>query len=303
MNRCNVERNSNMKFRFTFPASPALRLALSALALAMAGVVPAADQSSAPPPVTKLTAPTVIDPATGLPATSWKDAGWKDPDKILPNVFYDGLPLSEVAKNLRDEFKDAFDVLIPNGWRDPNNPDSLTSFDPQGVPIKLRLKNVTASEVFNGMNLMFESENSPVRWELKMNGNRPTAVLRVLPALVPPVLPEPPAAKTKRMIYFVGDLLGDEKSSGMTMEQVVKTVSEVYQMSYGGTAKPSHLQFHKEAQLLIVHGTIDQIDAVQQTLSALRQKAQLGRVRNNLPANSQPDVFESKGKSVAPKAP
>jgi len=295
-----------MRFRFTFPTSPVLSLALSALAMAMAGVVSAADQSGAPPAAPKLTAPTVIDPTTGLPsppATSWKDAGWKDPDKILPNVFYDGLPLSEVAKNLRDEFKDAFDVLIPDGWRDPGNPDPAPSFDPQGVSIKLRLKNVTASEVFNGMNLMFESENSPVRWDLTMNGKRPTAVLRVLPALVPPVVPEPLAAKAKRMIYFVGDLLGDEKSGGMTMEQIVKTVSEVYQMSYGGTAKPSHLQFHKEAQLLIVNGTIDQIDAVQQTLSALRQKAQLGRVRNNSFEKTQPDVPESKGKSVAPKAP
>ncbi len=296
-----------MKFRFTFPTSPVLRLALSALALAMAGVVPAADQNSAPPPATKLTAPPVIDPATGLPsppAPLWMDPDWKDPDKILPNVFYDGLPVGEVAKNLRDEFKDAFDVLIPNGWRDPNNnPDPASSFDPQGVSIKLRLKNVTASEIFNAMNLVFESENSPLRWELKMNGNRPTAVLRVLPALVPPVVSEPPAAKSKRMIYFVGDLIGDANSVGMTMEQIVKTVSEVYQMSYGATAKPSHLQFHSEAQLLIVNGTMDQIDAVQQTLSALRQKAQLGRARHNLPANPQPDVTEPKGKSVAPKAP
>jgi len=51
--------------------------------------------------------------------------------------------------------------------------------------------------------------------------------------------------------YFVGDLLGDEKSGGLTMEQLVKTVSEVYEMSYGPPRTPV-LQFHKQAQLLIL---------------------------------------------------
>ena len=167
----------------------------------------------------------------------------------------------------------------------------------------MRLHNVTASEVFNAMNFVFENENTPVRWDLKMNGNRPTAVLHVMPSLVPlPPVREPPREVPKRMIYFVGDLLGEEKSGGMTMEQLVKTVSEVYQMSYepvhgvGGfppdskleaKSRPapqrgisSILQFHKEAQLLIVNGTIDQLNFFQQTLSALRQRAELERLRS-----------------------
>jgi hypothetical protein len=116
------------------------------------------------------------------------------------------------------------------------------------------------------MNLLFETENTPCRWELKLNGNRPTAMLRVLPQLVPvPASSRPPP--TTRMVYFVGDLLGD----GMTMERLVKTVSEVYQMSYGESK--GVLQFHKDAQLLIVTGTGEQIKFAQQTLSALREKA------------------------------
>jgi hypothetical protein len=72
------------------------------------------------------------------------------------------------------------------------------------------------------------------------------------------------------MVYFVGDLVGDEKPGGMTMEQLFSTVSEVYQMSYG-SAKGA-LQFHKEAQLFIVTGTADQVQFLQQTLAALREK-------------------------------
>src|SRR6266403_5667506 len=109
-----------MKLRSKIRTSPAIPLALSAMTLAVAMVVPAAGQKTAASPVTTLTAPSVVDPNTGLPITpspQWKDPGWKDPDKILPEVSYDGLPVSEVAHHLQVAFKDAFDILIPNGWR------------------------------------------------------------------------------------------------------------------------------------------------------------------------------------------
>jgi ribosome biogenesis SPOUT family RNA methylase Rps3 len=130
-----------------------------------------------------------------------------------------------------------------------------------------------------------------VRWELKLNGKRPTAVLRPVPALWPAAAPQPPA-ETKRMIYFVGELLGDEKSGGMTMEQLVKTVSEVYEMSYGQARHV--IEFHKDAQLLVVTGTIDEIQFIQQTLSALKEKVQLER-------KSQPKAAEPKVKAEEPK--
>ena len=38
-----------------------------------------------------------------------------------------------------------------------------------------------ASEIFNAMNLVFETTNAHLRWELMMNGHRPTALLRILP--------------------------------------------------------------------------------------------------------------------------
>jgi len=227
------------------------------------------------------------------PAPQWIDPNWKDPDIVLTNVDYE-LPLSEVVRHLRERFKDSFDVLA-NGNGD---------FDTSAVMIRLQLKNVTASEVFNAMNLVFENDQTPLRWELKMNGKRPTALLRVLaepgrknspPAIDPTTgLPVPPQ-ETKRGVYFVGNLLGDEKSGGMTMEQLVRTLSEVQQMSFGSE---SGLQFHKQAQLVIVTGTDAEIEFIGNTLTALRQKEELDAVRK-----AQSKSAESKPKSEATKTP
>jgi hypothetical protein len=217
------------------------------------------------------------------------DPNWKDPDIVLTNVYYE-LPLSEVVRHLRERFKDSFDVLA-NGNGD---------IDPSAVMIRLQLKNVTASEVFNAMNLVFENDRTPLRWELKLNGKRPTALLRVLaspkyppPAIIDPTtgLPvPPPVPEPKRMVYFVGDLTGDAKSGGMTMEQIVKTVEEIWDMTYH---EPGGVQFHKDAQLLIVSGTDDQIMFVQRTLAALRVKVQLDRERHQA-AESKPKTDEPK---------
>ena len=258
-------------------------------------------------------APPAVDPNTGLPITTmphpgsggalavpqpqpasqWMDPNWKDPDIVLTNVYYE-LPLSEVVRDLRARFKDSFDVLMPVN----------VDINWQSIMIRLQLKNVTASEVFNAMNLVFENDQTPLRWELKLNGKRPTALLRVLaepgpkyppPAIIDPTtgLPVPPQ-ETKRGVYFVGNLLGDEKSGGMTMEQLVQTLSEVQQMSFGSE---SGLQFHKQAQLVIVTGTDAEIEFIGNTLTALRQKEELD-ARKAISKSA-----ESKPKSEATKAP
>ena len=240
-----------------------------ALATVTALVTNAADDKNPASPAPGK--PLAMDPATGLPvppAPSWKDPNWKDPDKVLTDVSYDSLPLLEIARQLRKEFKDAFDVLIPYSWQDPIDP--ATTHDPQSFSMRMELKNVTASEVFNAMNLVFEGQNMPCRWELILNGKRPTAILRMLPG-VSPAAAQP--APTTRLVYFVGDLIGDEKSGGMTMERLVKTVSEVYQMSYGGAK--GMIQFHKDAQLLVVTGTADEVRFIQETLAAMRGKVRV----------------------------
>jgi hypothetical protein len=275
VNGYQLDPDVKMKSRLT-TETPVLLLFAITLTLLTAWVARAADNPPAAKPVRNLPAPPAIDPNTGLPLPPPRiDPNWKDPDKVLPEVVYDALPLGAVVEHLRQEFKGAFDILIPNGWQDPNN--SQLTADPQAITIKMQLKHVTASEVFNAMNLLFETENSPYRWELKLNGNRSIAILRVLPELLHFPDPPRPAPPTARMVYFVGDLIGDDISGGMTMERLVKTVSDVYEMSFAHNNAKNVLQFHKDAQLVIVTGTSDEIGFVQQTLSALRAKMQAER--------------------------
>ena len=259
------------------------------------GSAPAVDPNTGLPLAAAPALP-AIDPITRLPLpppTPGKDPNWKDPDIVLTNVSYE-TPLGEVTDDLRARFKSSFDVLVPVN----------VDINWQSIMIRLQLKNVTASEVFNAMNLVFENDRTPLRWELKINGKRPTALLRVLaepgPKNPPPVidpttgLPMPPP-ETKRGVYFVGNLLGDEKTGGMTMEQLVGTLSEVHQMSFGSQGG---LQFHKQAQLVIVTGTDAEIEFIGNTLTALKQKEELDAVRN-----AQPKPAESKPKSEATKTP
>jgi hypothetical protein len=164
----------------------------------------------------------LVDPVTGLPITPpahpWKDPDWKDPIKVLPEVNFDGLPISEVARYLRDQFSNNFDVMIPTGYVQKNAVATSNqvsgqprSLDPNAYTVKLQLRNVNASEIFQAMNWEWENENNPVRWQLMMNGNRPTALLRVVPELLTHGPPPPPAPEIKRMVFFVGDLIGEGK--------------------------------------------------------------------------------------------
>ena len=238
-------------------------------------------------------APPAIDPVTGMgmkpPGKPWKDENWKDPDKVLPEVSYDGKQLYWVARNLREEFKDAFDVIIPRSWQDPNasgwhDPNiPVEPLEPGANSITMHLKNVTASEVFNAMNMIFEGENSPYRWELRMNGKRPTAILRVLPQLLPAPQNLQPPPKLVRTVFFVGDFIGD-KSGGMSIEQLAKTVTEIYRMSGQFNAT---ISFHEAAQLLIVSGTDDDIQFIQRTLSAIRSKVHMEQNAEAKPAESR----------------
>lgn len=227
-----------------------------------------------------------IDPSTGLPITqtapTWKDPDWKDPVKVLPEVTFDGLPVSEVARHLLDQFSNEFDIVIPRGYA-PRNSATVNNQPEEINPgvqfVTLQLRNVTASEIFNAMNLEWENENTPVRWQLVMNGSRPTAVLRVVPELLTHGLPPPPAPEIKRMVFFVGNLLGSEKSGGMTLDQVVQTVETTYATVLN--SKPD-IHVSKDAQLLIISGTLDQVDFVKQILQALKEKVDSANLPNDL---------------------
>jgi len=270
-----------MKSKLTRRASTAA--AITALMLGIASIASAADLQNTTNLPSAQAAAAATDPSTGLPvptqAERWISPDWNDPGQVLPDVSFD-LPLSEVAKNLRVSFKDAFDVILPNScdWQNPDfQAPSPSRVDAGAVMIKLQLKNVTATEIFNAMNLAFGNESIPLRWELRANGNRPLALLRVVPALLPPPVaassgaPVPPPVEKKLMAFFVGGLA---KSGGRTTAQLFKTICEVYDLAYPA-ASQGDLKFHEEAQLIVVNASPDRIDFVRNTLAALEGKERM----------------------------
>ncbi|HEX3625125.1 MAG TPA: hypothetical protein VH280_06855 [Verrucomicrobiae bacterium] len=218
-----------------------------------------------------------IDPQTGLPlgdsngSPTWIDPAWKDPAKILPSVGLPSLPLSEVARYMREQFNNAFDVILPG--------DSA-GFDPTQIDIDLQLKNVKASEIFSAMNLQFELNKSPLRWELTVNGSRQVALLRNLPQLAPQ---PPPAPAPVRKVFYVGDLLDDfpgtnDESKLTSIANVVlscTTGTTGVKDVWGGKISTRGLKVseYPPAQLLIVSGTADEVGFAEQTLRALKEKA------------------------------
>jgi hypothetical protein len=211
--------------------------------------------------VSQYPAPAAIDPATGLPvATEWRDPDWKDPDKVLDSVSYVGLPISEVARQLSEVFTNDFDFILPQdfGAHTQNGQADWLS-----TPVHLQLKNVTASEVFNAMNLLFENNRAPLRWELKMNGHRRTVLLQVLEDPKPSNASSGPQA---RAVYYVGDLIGEKE----TMNDVADTIQSVWRLAYNSNDKV--IQYHEQTQLIIVTGTADEINFIRQTIEALRFK-------------------------------
>jgi len=259
---------------------------LIACASALAQNPPTPPLSPSPQPFGgAVPAASMVDPATGLPVSQPMliDPNWKDPDTVLKDVNYEGLPLSEVAQNLRHEFKDQFDIILPSGSTTvamlPNGVSSAAgwNFDWQSEGINLHLKNVSASELFNAMNMLFENNRTPLRWELRVNGHRQVALLRVTAEPTPHEFLNPHPEEIQR-IFFVGDLMGESKAAGLaaglTMSQIVNTVKEVAGIAgeSGGSIK-----FHEDAQLIIAKGTKDQMEVIAQTLSALRNKVEIAR--------------------------
>jgi hypothetical protein len=254
------------------------------------------------------TPPGAIDPNTGLPLSApaqwWTDPNWQDPARQLPEVDFQGLPISEVVRQLQLQFTNDLDIIVPNSsFSNPNAaPGSPTNPQPASdYQVTLKLKYVRASEIFNGMNLEFEAESTPLRWQLIMNGGRATAVLRVVQAMLPP----PPVTATKpevkRMVFYVGNLIGTQESGGMTIDQVRITVERTYFTVFQKEVKVNE---YPDAQLLIISGTPDDLDFVRQTLEALKQKAD--STRKDLPpppSEPNPQIPEPPSAPEPPPGP
>jgi hypothetical protein len=220
-----------------------------------------------------------------------KGDAWKDPERVIPEVRFDGVPITDVGEMLRDQFNNDFDILLPSGQKE--------GWDWTTMPITLRLKSVKASEIFNAMNLVFAGARTPLHWELTMNGHRSTALLRVLTDQKPTIdpatgLPLAPAKtpNEKPMVLFVGDLFGDERPGQVTPAILLQTITEVCKM------RVDKFSYHSGGELLVVRGSDEDFAFVKDTLAALRQK-----VRFDAERKAEGNTAEMKPKSNATKAP
>jgi hypothetical protein len=97
-----------------FTLQPLLKLPcffLMAGTMAMAGISGDATASEASKP------PAVAQARTSGQENKGAASEWKDPEKVLPEVFYDGVPVTDAGEDLRKKFDGEFDVLFPkSGW-------------------------------------------------------------------------------------------------------------------------------------------------------------------------------------------
>jgi hypothetical protein len=229
-------------------------------------------------------------------ATATLPAAWAALDKSAPELNYDGLPLREVTDDLKRRFTNQFDVLFPT----PNDcvPSAAPPADWTAQSIRMQVRNVTPPEIFNALNLSFESGNVPLRWDLIVNGHRPTAVLRVLtPQFIPPPIDPATglpvgAAPTARRVFYIGDLIA---ISGWNINQISETLKVVCAEA---SLHPT-LAFHGEARLLIAVGTPETLDFVKETLSALNQRA----MAESKPRPAQGITEDTKAKTQATNRP
>jgi hypothetical protein len=215
--------------------------------------------------------PQMPNPGPNAAQAAANDAAEKAWAKIGPpikKVDYDNLPLAEILRPLQNSFSNQFDIIADRDVA-------------PGIAISLRLQDVSASEVFNAMNLFFETDNSSQNrkphWKLILNGSRPTAVLEVKG-------PDHNEPARQSSVFYIGDLLGNGGPGiaggvGFSPQDLFKAIREVHDDANGDNLQP-HLSFHPEAGLLVVTGTQTQINLTQQTLNALQQKVSHDRTAN-----------------------
>jgi hypothetical protein len=253
-------------------------LALAACRIAAADATNAAVPAARTPPPTKL----VIPP-------EWKLA------VEARDYNFDNLPLTEVTRNLQDEAKQQIDVLMPGSvvlhWPPPGQPAETT--ETAGIPIKLRLKNASVIEVFQAMNMLFEIESTPLRWELAMNGQRPVALLRQLEAEPTARVPgggTPAEVRPKPVTYSVvavEALFGAPDAGGMKPDALSTILLETAQETLGASSTRK-IQFHPGSGLLILSGTEEELRFMQDVLKALRDKFMLEQSRSATGARELP---------------
>lgn len=264
--------------KLLIPLLACLGIAGAVPLLAQNGVV-ADPTSSAPqalpaPGSSATVAVAVTQEAYSSSPTTVIDEGWKTAavfNKPSGNWISENLPVTEFTRILQDSTQKAFDVIYPNA--------SAGDFDIANLSVQLSLKNATVIEAFQAMNLQFElnGPSTPVRWELILNGTRPTAILRVQKDNNPKTAAQP----RKTNVIYIGNLINANSSLsdfGKTSDFVVRTIQNILKIQ----GKPQiRIETFPEGELLVVvDATQEQLDTVRQVTSALQTKASSDRMRS-----------------------
>lgn len=205
-------------------------------------------------------APGLVLTPSGPQEQTVVEGRWREP--VFTEQRFDftvDLPLSEAIKNLRKQTKEAFDVI----WARENG------IDPLDVPVQSQLKNVSVVEVFQALNLQFELNSNPIRWSLIMNGERPTAILKVRP-----VTAKSPIANKRTAVVYVGDLITTRGSTNYSFEREIEKITGAIEAVADQSGSGSiSVKAYPAGELIIVSGTDEQLSLVREVIAALSQKA------------------------------
>jgi len=180
----------------------------------------------------------------GIPVGRYEPRGMEDPNaKVLPQVEFDNISVDDAVNSLRDA--------------DPTLKVML-AYDPDataGQTINIKLKNVTAIDVLSLIHFAYPNiDLIPVQ-------SQTGATMMLLKVHTSPQ-PPPPVLRVK--IFNLSPIV----SAGTSLDQVMSLIQAVLDETQSDT-KPV-LKVHEPTKTLIVRGTIDQLNAVAETINALK---------------------------------
>jgi hypothetical protein len=178
----------------------------------------------------------------GIPMGRYAPRGMEDPNaKVLPQVELDNISLDETVNSLRDA-DPTLKVMLAY------DPDAATD-----QAIKLKLQNVTAIDVLSLIHFAYPNiDLIPVQ---SQTGATMT-LLRVH------VIPQPAAMHVK--VFNLSPIV----AGGTSLDQVMSLIQAVLDET-PSDSKPV-LKVHEPTKTLIVRGTPDQLNAVAETINALK---------------------------------
>jgi hypothetical protein len=189
--------------------------------------------------------------------------------------------LDAVVEKLRERFGNEVDIIIPDRSTKVGNSAATTQ-------VSLDLRNVGASEVFGALNHLFLATGAPLRWNLTMNGSRPTAVL--LPADGDGAGGAKPQI-TQSILY-----VGDSTSPKWPTEKIAATIEQIVRDTTTDQTEFT-VRVHPPADIIVVSGSGSQVALAREASMALARQA---RRDNDILAQKEAKAVAEKTKHDSP---